>query len=59
MAPADEICMCPFETETHVCMCVRPKQQAGDRCALCLAGQHSMDPREAVEAALAKDDFNG
>jgi hypothetical protein len=46
MVGFDEICSCGYETPTHYCMCARRKWQARDRCDRCLAGRHSLEPRE-------------
>lgn len=45
MEALDEICGCSFESETHVCLCMRRKDQARIQCARCLAGKHSLDLR--------------
>jgi hypothetical protein len=56
MAAVDELCMCSYETDTHVCMCVRRKWQARDRCAQCLKGRHSLELRETLGDWLPVDD---
>lgn len=46
MTAFDEICSCGFETTAQVCMCVRRKWQARDRCEQCLKGRHRLMSRE-------------
>ena len=38
VATFDALCGCSDESDTHSCLCMRWKDQAGTQCAKCLAG---------------------